>query len=456
MRRHDLVVIGGGTGNALIDDRFAHLDVAVVSQGPFGGTCLNAGCIPSKMLAATADVADAVRDAGRHDVDAALHQVRWSDVQRRVFGRLDADSRQSEQSRRDSSFVAVYRGTARFTGERRLRIDTADGPRDVEGERIVVAAGGRPTVPPVVAASGLPYDTSDSIMRIPQPPKHLAVLGGGYIAAELAHVFHAAGSRITIVEQRDSLLADQDEAVSAAFTHAVRDRYDLRLGRELTRLEGRPGGLRLVLDDGTAVLADTLLVAIGRQPNSDRLDLETAGVACTDDGHVSVDEQLRTSADGVWAIGDIVTGVPLKHVANREAEVVAHNLLHPDDPRTMSYDAVPSAVFTRPQIARIGLTEQAVRERGIDYDVAAHRYEDVAYGWALENTEGFCKVLADRTTGLILGAHLIGPQAAALIQPLVLAMASGMTAREAARRPMWIHPALTEVVENTLLELPER
>ncbi|WP_263172311.1 mycothione reductase [Streptomyces sp. SCSIO ZS0520] len=453
MRRHDLLVLGAGTGNALLDDRFASLDVALVSEGPFGGTCLNAGCIPSKMLAATADVADAVRGSARHDVDARLDGVRWRAVQERVFGRLDADSREGEQGRRDSEFVTVHRGRARFTGERRVRVDTEDGPLDLAADRIVIAAGGRPVVPPVVADCGLPYETSDTVMRLAAPPRHLVVLGGGYIAAELAHVFHAMGSRITVVEQRDRLLEQQDESVAEAFTEAVRGRWDLRLGRELTGVAGSPGALRLTLDDGAELTADTLLVAVGRRPNSDRLALEKAAVEVREDGRIEVDDRLRTSAEGVWALGDIATPVPLKHVANREAEIVAHNLLHPDDPRTMSYRAVPSAVFTRPQIAQVGLTEQEARSQGLDYAVGIRRYEDVAYGWALEDTTGFCKVLADRADGRLLGAHLLGPQAATLVQPLVVAMTAGMTARALAEQPLWIHPALTEVVENALREL---
>ncbi|NKI41975.1 mycothione reductase [Streptomyces physcomitrii] len=453
MRRHDLLVLGAGTGNALLDDRFASLDVALVSEGPFGGTCLNAGCIPSKMLAATADVAEAVRDSARHDVDARLDGVRWRAVQERVFGRLDADSREGEQGRRDSEFVTVHRGRARFTGERRVRVDTEDGPLDLAADRIVIAAGGRPVVPPVVADSGLPYETSDTVMRLAAPPRRLVVLGGGYIAAELAQVFHAMGSRITVVEQRDRLLEQQDESIAEAFTEAVRGKWDLRLGRELTGVAGSPGALRLTLDDGAELTADTLLVAVGRRPNSDRLALEKAAVEVREDGRIEVDDRLRTSAEGVWALGDIATPVPLKHVANREAEIVAHNLLHPDDPRTMSYHAVPSAVFTRPQIAQVGLTEQEARSQGLDYAVGMRRYEDVAYGWALEDTTGFCKVLADRADGRLLGAHLFGPQAATLVQPLVVAMTAGMTARALAEQPLWIHPALTEVVENALREL---
>ncbi|MEU6125216.1 mycothione reductase [Streptomyces sp. NPDC047123] len=453
MRHHDLVVIGAGTGNALIDDRFAHLDVAVVSAGPFGGTCLNAGCIPSKMLSVTAEVADGVRESGRHDVRASLAGISWPDVQERVFGRLDADAREGEKGRRASDFVTVYRGRARFTGERELAVETEDGTQELSADRIVVVAGGHPVVPPVVADAGLPYETSDTVMRLDAVPERLVVLGGGYIAAELAHVFHSAGSHVTVVEQRDSLLAEQDESIAQAFTDIVRSDYDLRLGRELTGVAGAPGDLRLTLDDDTVLRADTLLVAVGRRPNSDRLALDRAGITCDDDGLIEVDAHLRTSAPGVWALGDITAGPPLKHVANREAEVVAHNLLHPDDPRTMTYDVVPSAVFTRPQIAQVGLTERQAREQGRAYAVGSRRYEDVAYGWSLEDRQGFCKVLADRDTGLLLGAHVFGPQAATLIQPLVLAMTFGLTAREIAERPLWIHPALTEVVENALRDL---
>ncbi|MEU5796904.1 mycothione reductase [Streptomyces sp. NPDC047813] len=453
MRRHDLIVVGAGTGNALIDARFAHLDVAIVSAGPFGGTCLNAGCVPSKMLAATADVADAVREAGRHDVDAELRSIRWPDVRNRVFGRLDTVSEDGEKGRRVSDGITVYRGRARFTGDRRLRVETQDGPVEVGADRVVVAAGGRPVIPPVVTESGLPYETSDTIMRTEAPPGRLVVLGGGYVAAELAHVFHSAGSHVTVVEHQDRLLGQQDESVSEAFTDAMRARWDLRLGRELTGVSGEPGNLLLTLDDGTELRADTLLVAVGRRPNGDLLDLDQAGIDTGEDGRIAVDAQLRTSAQGVWALGDVCTPVPLKHVANREAEVVAHNLLHPGEERTMSYEAVPSAVFTRPQIAQVGLTEQGAREQGLDYVAALHRYADVAYGWALEDSEGFCKVLADRQTGRLLGAHLLGPQAASLLQPLVVALSTGMTARELALGPFWIHPALTEVVANALRDL---
>ncbi|WP_394428223.1 mycothione reductase [Streptomyces sp. SGAir0957] len=458
MAHHDLVVIGTGSGNAVVDDRFAHLDVAIVSEGPFGGTCLNAGCIPSKMLSVTAEVADAVRDSERHNVKAPVEELSWPQVQERVFGRLDAQAVEGERGRRDTPWVTVYRGRARFTGERALLVTTESGETRVTADRFLVAGGGRPVVPPPVEDSGLPYETSDTVMRMPSVPGRLVVVGGGYIAAELAHVFHTAGAEVTVVEKSERLLSgEQDEEVSQAYTDHVRPRWDLRFGREVTGVEGSPGDLTVLLDDGTRLPADTLLVAVGRRSNTDSLHVDAAGIACDDKGFIKVDTQLRTSADGVWALGDITDGgPPLKHVANRQAEVVAHNLLHPDRPREMSYEAVPSAVFAHPQIGQVGVTEQEARERGLDYVVGRRAYEDVAYGWALEDTEGFCKVLVDRDTGLILGAHVLGPQAATLVQPLVLAMSLGITARDIAEGPLWIHPALTEVVENALRDALDR
>ncbi|MCX5077326.1 FAD-dependent oxidoreductase [Streptomyces sp. NBC_00513] len=196
-----------------------------------------------------------------------------------------------------------------------------------------------------------------------------------------------------------------------------------------------------------------LLVAAGRIPNGDRLDLGAAGIRTHDDGRIVVDEHQHTTAEGVFALGDVCTPVPLKHVANREAEVVSHNLRHPQDLIGADHDLVPSAVFTRPEIASIGATEEECRDRGGTFLVGTASYADVAYGWAMEDTTGFCKVLAEPGTGRLLGAHIMGPQAAILIQPLVLAMTRGIDALSLAEEPYWIHPALTEVVENALLDL---
>jgi mycothione reductase len=201
------------------------------------------------------------------------------------------------------------------------------------------------------------------------------------------------------------------------------------------------------------VTGDLLLVATGRVPNGDRLNLAAAGVDAHPDGRIKVDEYQRTSAPGVWALGDASSDYQLKHVANHEERTVAHNLAHPDAMVASDHRFVPAAVFTHPQLASVGLTEAAARAGGRRCVAALAPYGGIAYGWAMEDTTSVCKLVADPETGLLLGAHLMGAQAATLIQPLIQAMSFGLGVRDMARGQYWIHPALTEVVENALLAL---
>jgi mycothione reductase len=455
VRHHDLVVIGTGSGNSIVDERFAHLDVALVEHGVFGGTCLNVGCIPTKMYVYAADVAQAVRHAGRYGVDATVDKVRWTDIRDRVFGRIDPISAGGREYRVDRSpNVTVYEGHARFTGPKELTVARTDGSGGdaFTADRIVLAAGSRPVTPDVVTESGVPYETSDTVMRIDALPEHVVILGSGYIGVEFAHVFSALGARVTMIG-RSSILRRQDETVCERFTEIVHRRWDVHLGNEVTGVRGSRGDITLELADGSSVRGDLLLVATGRRPNSDRLDLDRTGVATHPDGRIVVDDEQRTTADGIFALGDVSSAYQLKHVANHEAKVVAHNLLHPDAPRRSDHRYVPAAVFTEPQIAAVGRTEAECRADHLDYTAAVQEYGDVAYGWAMEDTTGFCKVIAERGTGRILGAHVMGAQASTVIQPLIQAMSFGLAAREMATGQYWIHPALAEVVENALLGL---
>jgi mycothione reductase len=456
VRHHDLVVIGTGSGNSIIDSRFDDLDVALVEHGVFGGTCLNVGCIPTKMYVYPADVAEAVRHAGRYGIDASIDKVRWSDIRDRVFGRIDPISVGGREYRMERSpNVTVHEGHARFTGHKELAVERTDGcgTDTFTGDRIVIAAGGRPDVPEQIASSGVPFHTSDTVMRLGTLPEHILIVGGGYIAAEFAHVFSAFGTRVSIVGRRRLLLRIQDETVAERFTAAACERWDVHLGQEVVRASGGGGEVVLELTDGAILRGDVLLVATGRMPNSDLLDLDRTGVPTHRDGRIVVDDQQRTPVDGIFAMGDVSSPYQLKHVANHEARVVAHNLLHPDAPLRTDHRFVPAAVFTDPQIASVGLTEAECRAAGHDYCVKIQEYGDVAYGWAMEDTTGFCKVLAERGSGRLLGAHVMGKQAATVIQPLIQAMSFGLGAREMATGQYWIHPALPEVVENALLGL---
>jgi len=454
VRKFDLVIIGTGSGNSLLDPRFAGLDVAMVERGVFGGTCLNVGCIPTKMFVHTADLAATPAAARRFGVDATLDGVRWPEIRDRVFGRIDPitqGGRQYRAEHADNANVTLYSGNARFIGERTIQID---GAETITGNQVVLAAGGRPVVPDIEGLDEVQFHTSDTVMRLDELPSRMVILGGGFIAAEFAHVFSSLGVDVTIVARSGALLRQEDRDVSARFTELAVGRWDVRLDRKTVRVDRVGDGVRLELDGDEVIDADVLLVATGRTPNADQLNVAAAGIEVGPDGYVVVDEYQRTTAASVWALGDICSPWELKHVANHEARVVQHNLLHPEAPVAADHRFVPHAVFSSPQIASVGLTEQEAERRGVRYVVSKQDYAGIAYGWAMEDSTGFAKVLADPETGLLLGAHIIGPQASTVIQPIIQAMSFGLDARSMARGQYWIHPALPELVENALLSLP--
>jgi mycothione reductase len=450
-KQYDLVIIGAGSGNMLITDEFDQWRVAVVDADRFGGTCLNRGCIPSKMLVYSADVAQAVRHADRYGVRATLDGADWPAIRERVFGRIDPIHDSAVRYRRENG-IDVYLERAHFVGPKRLQV----GEDVLESERFVLAAGARPFIPPISGLDGVDYYTSDNLMRIESLPASLAVVGGGFIAAEMSHVFGSLGSSVTVIERGEHLLARHDHDIRERFTREFRSRFDVRLNTQVERVEGIESGVRLHLVDDAghqSLDVEALLVATGRRPNSDLLDVGAAGVEMDVHGHVRTDATYQTNVPGIWAFGDLANHFQLKHMANIESRIVGHNLLHPEDPRRAEFSVVPSAVFADPQVASVGVTEEDLRELSRDYVTATRSYGDTAYGWALEDTSSFVKVLADPVTRLVLGAHLIGPQASTLIQPLIQAMCLGNTVDQLARDVIYIHPALTEVVEQVLLAL---
>ncbi len=458
MEAYDLAIIGTGSGNCIVDERFADKRVAICEQGVFGGTCLNVGCIPTKMFVYAAEVAQTIRAAARYGVDAHIDRVRWDDIVSRVFGRIDPIAVSGEDYRRSAPNVDVYDRHIRFgavqpDGRYLLRTDDGD---EFTAEQVVIAAGSRPVIPPAILDCGVEYYTSDDIMRIPELPEHLVIVGGGYVAAEFAHIFSALGVRITLVIRGGTMLRHLDDTLSERFTHIASSKWELRTRRNVIGSHQDRSGIVLELDDGSTLGADAVLVATGRTPNGDLLDAEQAGIEI-DDGRVVVDEYQRTCARGVFALGDVSSPYELKHVANHEARVAQHNLLCDwDDTDAMNatdHRYVPSAVFTDPQIATVGLTENEAIAQGFKVSRKIQDYGDVAYGWAMEDTTGIVKLVADRETGQLLGAHIMGHQASSLIQPLIQAMSFGLPAAQMAHGQYWIHPALPEVVENALLGL---
>jgi mycothione reductase len=460
VRNFDLVIIGTGSGNSILDPRFRDWDVAVVEKGTFGGTCLNVGCIPTKMFVHAADVAATPSVSSRLGVDEHLDAVRWPDIRDRIFGRIDpiaAGGRDYRVNHADNKNVTVYEGTGRFTEPKTLEVTLPDGTREtITAPKFVLAAGGRAVVPAIPGLAEAGYDTSDTIMRLAELPRRMTILGSGFVAAEFAHVFSSFGVEVTVIGRSGALLRSEDDDISARFTELASARWDVRLDRKTVRAERAGDVIRLHLEGPTGaevVESEVLLVAVGRTPNSDLLDVTAGGITTGPTGHVVVDEFQETAVEGVYALGDISSPYELKHVANHEARIVQHNLLNQDARQKADHRFVPHAVFTSPQIASVGLTERELAASGQRYTAAIQDYAGIAYGWAMEDTTGFVKLLADPATGQLLGAHIIGPQAPTVIQPLIQAMSFGLDVRQMARGQYWIHPGMPEVVENALLNL---
>jgi mycothione reductase len=450
----DLIVIGTGSGNSIISDEMAGWRIAIIEEGVFGGTCLNRGCIPTKMFVYPADLAESIRHASPLGVDAHVDGVRWKEIRDRVFGRIDPIAGGGEEYRTHRCpNVTVFKGHGRFVGDRQVEVNGTV----LHGDRVVVAVGARPHLPAIDGLDQIAFHTSDTIMRVDVVPTRLIVIGGGFIASELTHVFASFGSSVTMVVRGNALLRDHDHEVSEAFTAHVnaRDNIDVLLNRKPVSITATGSGTEfaLTLDNGTVLHGDSLLIATGRIPNSDSVAAAAGDIDMHADGRIVVDTHQRTSADGVWALGDVSSPYQLKHVANHEMRVARHNLLHPSDLKATDHRFVPSAVFTNPQIATVGLTEHAARAAGYDIMVKKQSYGDVAYGWAMEDKDSFCKLIADRTTRKLLGVHIMGPHSATLIQTLIQGMSFGQTIDEMAHGQYWIHPALPEILENALLGL---
>ena len=467
MQTVDFLVIGSGSGldvaNAAVNQGQS---VAVVEKGPLGGTCLNRGCIPSKLLLYHADVLETVERADEFGIETTVEDVAFADIVRTVNEEVGADAASIQQGLSASDQHRLFDGEARFVDDRTVEVTGgADDGAHIQAETVLVAAGTRPAVPPIDGLQAVEYLTSREALELETPPDHLVIVGGGYVAAELAHFFDTFGSNVTIVGRRPNLLPQADEEVAAAFTERYSERFTVHTGYEAASVTAGSGAGS---DDGRVTVAarpyeygpepgpveggepvqvtgDELLVAAGRVPNTDTMNLDATGVETDERGYVATDEFLRTDQSGIWALGDIVGEYLLKHSANHEARAVAQNIFG-EGLQPVDYSAMPFAVFASPEVAGVGTREEELRRADREYAVNTYRYEDTARGDAM-HAEGLVKVLIDLDGG-ILGCHIVGPDASTLIQEVVVAMKSGSGTVRDIRDAVHIHPALPEVVSR--------
>jgi dihydrolipoamide dehydrogenase len=464
MDEFDFLVIGSGSGLEVANVAANQGEsVAVVEKGRLGGTCLNRGCIPSKRLLYHADVLETVERAGEFGIEASVGDVAFADIVREVNEDVHGSADSIRRGLESSDSHTIYEGEARFVEDHTVEITGGedDGAR-VRADTVLIAAGTRPTIPPIDGIEDVDYLTSTEALQLESPPDHLVVVGGGYIAAELGHFFGTFGSEVSIVGRRPNLLPSADEEVAEAFTERYADRFDVYTGFEVTGVSQSGGELTVtgreyeygeggddggLVDDGepVSVTGDALLVAAGRRPNTDTLGLDATSVETDDRGFVETDEYLRTDADGVWALGDIVGEYLLKHSANHEAQAVARNIYGPDlEP--VDYSTMPFAVFASPEVAGVGAREADLRVTDREYATNTYRFEDTARGDAM-HARGFVKAIVG-LDGEILGCHVVGPDASTLVQEVVVAMAAGSGTVQDIRESVHIHPALPEVVQR--------
>lgn len=424
---YDVVVIGSGSANHVA--RFATGEgyrVGMVDMEPVGGTCLNLGCVPSKMLIAAADHIVAVSKAAEVGVRLRCEGVDFRGLLERVNESIAEKRRNVMQGIKENERLDYYRGRGHFLDDHTVAV--GDGGQRVRGERIFVACGARPLIPPISGVDEVDYLTNESLLDLREPPESLIIVGGGYVGCEYAHFFSAVGVDVTVLEMDQRLVAMEEPEVSELLATSLAERMTVGTGQRVTAMRQVDGGCEVdTVDSDTGdertYGAQRVMLAIGRRPNTDTLDVDKAGIALDERGYIQVNNYLRTTVPHIWAIGDCNGKQMFTHVANREARVAWHNATHPDEPVVMEYDATPHAVFSHPNIASVGLTEADARQ---DFDilVATVPYMDVIKGQAIM-AEGFVKAIVDRESREILGYHVIGPEAPILIQEVVNAMAQG-------------------------------
>ena len=440
-------VIGSGSGLEVSADASDRgLSVAVVEEGSFGGTCLNRGCIPSKMLIHCADVMETIQRAELFGIKATVDAVNWQYIIQRAVEEIDGEARAIEKGNRQDPSITVFKGRASFVGGKAIEVN---GER-ITAETVLIAAGTRPLIPDIPGLEDVPYITSDQALRLTEQPGRLAIVGGGYIAAEMAHFFGALGTEVTIIHREPILLRAEDEDVARRFTEVYQRKFNLLLNSSVSRARVNGAGISLEVSaqgETMEVAADTLLLATGRIPNTDLLDVGRTGVEVDERGFVKTDEFLETSVPGIWALGDIVGKYFLKHSAHLEAAYASNNILNPESKAAVDYRAMPHAVFASPQVAGVGLTQQEADALDLHYTAASYDYSDTAYGSSIKDRDGFVKVLAAPDTEEILGAHIIGTDASILIQEVANAMRLRLPV-DAITQSIYVHPALPEVVQR--------
>jgi dihydrolipoamide dehydrogenase len=462
MKKFDLIVIGSGSGldvaNAAATEK--GFKVAIFEKDKLGGTCLNRGCIPSKLLIHSADIIEIIKKADVFGITVKDYTIDFQQIVNRVNKIVNTESNEIKKGLQASKNPQLFLQECKFIGEKKILIAN---DKIITSDTILIASGTRPNIPNIKGLKNVEYITSNEALRLKQQPKSLTIIGGGYIACELAHFFGSLGTKINIIQRNDLLIPNEDTDISTRLTNIFSKKYNIYLGynAELVFYDSKDKNslhntkiinviAKNKFGNYVKVSSDQLLIAIGRIPNSDLLNIEKSGVKINERGFIVVDEYLETNIRGIFALGDIVGKYQFKHNANNEAQFAYNNIVHPDKKIPVNYTAMPHAIFTNPQIAAVGYTEQQLTKEKIEYEKSIYPYIQTGMGQVIEDKEGFVKFLIDKRNRTILGCHIMGTDASILIHEVLVAMRIGKDEGKIDNitRTIHIHPSLSEVISK--------
>ncbi len=458
MKHYDLITIGTGSAMNIVDAMIQenqNIRVAVIDKDEPGGICLTRGCIPSKILLYPAELVRTIEKARELGVDAKIAGINFQMVMERMRTLIYRDIDQIREGLSSSKNIDYYHAPAEFISPYTMRVDGTE----ITSKMIFLCIGSKINIPAIKGLDKIKYHTSDTVLKLTKLPESIAIIGGGYIAAEYGHFFSSMGSKVTIVGRNPQFVPEEEPEISALAKKDLERHMTILTNQEVREVREVGDRKELVAVDrksgkNTVIAAKEIMIATGRGPFTDILHPEKSGVRLTKEGWVEVNEYLETSQPNIWVLGDADGKYPFKHVANYESKIVYYNAILKRKIKA-DYHAIPHAVFTYPEIASVGLGEkEAVGKYGPDKVlIGFQKYEDTAKGEAMNVKDYFVKVIVEAETMRILGAHIVGPYASILIHEIIPLMYTEDGSYEPISDSIHIHPALSEVVDRAFQSL---
>jgi len=453
MKKYDVIAIGSGSATNILDSiiqRDPQIKIALIDKDDPGGICLTRGCIPSKMLLYPAELIRTVERGSQFGIEVEVKRVDFLKVMERMRTSISRDVEEIRKGLSHHPSIDYYPEAAEFLAPYTLKV----GGNKIKADVILLCTGSKPLIPPVKGLAEVGYVTSDTLLKMTELPESIAILGGGYIAAEYGHFFSAMGAKVTIIGRNPQFLPNEEPEVSTLAKKEMSKYMTILTDQEVVEVKKMDGERKGVVarDKGRGkemnLTAQEILVASGRSPNTDILHPERAGIKIDKDGWFEVNEYLETSQPNIWAFGDANGKSPFKHKANYESMLVFNNAVLGRKVK-VDYHAIPHAIFSYPEIATVGLKEkEALARYGEGVLIGLQRFEETGKGQAMGLKDFFVKVILQEGNQKILGAHIIGPQASILIQEIITLMYTPAQDSSPIAEGMHIHPALSEVVER--------